>query len=238
MWLPGLIKIFRWRMKRLSRKGSDPDRQVKVAAAYVRIRPGDPQGWALWGAQLTRYGRYEEAENVLRRGLDRHPRSDPDIGWVLARALSNQSRFAEARQLLLEQAEIFPDNRLPFLGLAEVALRERRFEEAMSFAEKALERTSSIDLTGKYEAAVLLAPIPASRARAVSLLREVVGVAKGLPNESLPNLMLGELLELDGDPEASTYLERARATWNGPLDFEETLRGDRELFRNLDREDM
>lgn len=238
MWLPGLIKIFRWRIRRLWRKGSDPDRQVKVAAAYVRIRPGDPRGWALWGAELTRHGRYEEAENVLRRGLDRHPRSDPDIGWMLARALSNRTEFAEARELLVEQARIFPVNRLPWLGLAEVALRERRFDEAMSFAEEALERTSSIDTTGKYEAAMLLAPIPAARARAVSLLREVVEIVEGLPNESLPNLTLGELLELAGDEEAPKYIARAGAAWKAPFDFEETLRRDRELFGNLDREDM
>jgi tetratricopeptide (TPR) repeat protein len=238
MWLPGLIKVFRWRIARLRRQGSEPEKRIRVAAAYVRLRPSDPQGWALWGHLLNKYERYEEAEQVLRRGLAHHPRSNPDIGWVLARALSNRSKFAEARELLLEQAGIFPDNRLPWLGLAEVALRQRHWDEVIAFAENALARTSSINPTGKYEAAILLAPIPAARARAVALLREVVEAVESSPAESMPSLLLGQLLELDGNPEASIYLERARATSKSPVDFEETLRLDREMFRSLDREDM
>lgn len=234
MWLPGLHKLFESRIERLWRKGCDPNERVKVAAAYVRLRPGDPHGWALWGNVLNRVGRYEEAEQVLRRALSRHPRSDPDIGWVLARVLSEQGRHVEARRLLSEQAEIFPDSRLPPLGLAEVALRERRWNDAIAYAEESLARSSSIDAVAKYETALVLAPIRTARDRAVSLLRDVVEVA---PNEPLPNVTLGELLELDGDPDAPKYVDRARSTWKAPIDFDEFLRDTRESLRKSRQED-
>lgn len=140
----------------------------------------------------------------------------------------------EARRLLSEQAEIFPDSRLPPLGLAEVALRERRWNDAIAYAEESLARSSSIDAVAKYETALVLAPIRTARDRAVSLLRDVVEVA---PNEPLPNVTLGELLELDGDPDAPKYVDRARSTWKAPIDFDEFLRDTRESLRKSRQED-
>jgi Flp pilus assembly protein TadD len=109
-----------------------------VAANYVRLRPADPHGWIMWGNMLVRDGNYAEAERVLRQATTRHPRAEPVIGWLLARSLTNQDRLEEARELVTEQARVFPKSRLPVIGLAEVALRERRWDEANACIEHAL----------------------------------------------------------------------------------------------------
>lgn len=84
MWLPGLVKVAEWRMKRLRRRGVSRAGRAKVAAAYVRVRPDDPAGWGFWGNTLFLAGKYAEAEDVLRRGMELHPGINPDLGWVLA----------------------------------------------------------------------------------------------------------------------------------------------------------
>lgn len=160
MWLPGLYKVVQWRIERMRRKGATFERRVMVAANYVRLRPGDPHSWIIWGDMLIRHGNYAEAERVLRQAMTRHPEAEPAIGWLLARSLTNQDRLEEARQLVTEQARVFPKSRLPTIGLAEVAIRERRWDEAKARIEDALERTDPTDVAGTYQAARFLALIP------------------------------------------------------------------------------
>jgi uncharacterized protein HemY len=221
VWLPGLYKVVRWRIERLRRKGATFERRVMVAANYVRLRPADPHGWIMWGNMLVRHGNYAEAERVLRQATTRHPRAEPVIGWLLARSLTNQDRLEEARELVTEQARVFPKSRLPVIGLAEVALRERRWDEAKGCIEDALARTAPTDVGGTYEAARLLALIPGERARAIGLIREAM--EGGLPPNALPHLTLGILLEREGDSDAQKHLREAESLWDGPGDFAEAL---------------
>lgn len=123
---------------------------------------------------------------------------------------------------------------MPKLGLAEVALFERRWDEAMSLAREALKRTSPVDFAAKYETALILAPIPAARAKAVTLLKDAI---EGVPSDPMSHMLLGELLELAGDADSLMYLQRARELWQAPIDFDEALRRDRESLRNIDREE-
>lgn len=221
MWLPGLHKVVRWRIGRLRRRGASPEKRLGVAASYARLRRRDPNAWVLWGNMLIRHRRFAEAERALRQGLILHPTSDPDIGWLLARSLTNQSRFEEAREVLAEQVRVFPDSRLPWLGLAEVALRERRWDEGKGFIAESLARTSPTDVGGKYEAAILLSPIPGERARAIQLIEEAM--EGGLPDHAGSHLLLGALLELEEDEDARRHLDQAEALWDGPGDFLEDL---------------
>jgi tetratricopeptide (TPR) repeat protein len=228
LWLPELYKVVGWRIGRLQGKRATFERRVTVAAGYVRLRPGDPHGWIIWGNMLVRHGDYEEAERVLRRAMSRHARADAAIGWLLARSLTNQSKLGEARELLEEQAGVFPSSRLPLIGLAEVALRERRWDEAKMRIEDALQRTAPTDVGGTYEAARLLAPIPGERARAIRLIRDAI--EDGLPPNALPHLTLGVLLELEGDADAQEHLREAESLWDGPGDFAEELRRTRNVL--------
>lgn len=234
MWIPGLYKGVRWWIGHLRRRGAAPEKRVRIAARYARLRPRDPHAWILWGNILVRQAKYQEAERVLRQGLIIHPRSNPDIGWLLARSLTNQSRLREARELLEDQALLFPDSRLPWLGLAEVALREGRWRQAKAFIGDSLMRTPSFDVGGKYEAAGLLSAIPGERAHAIALIKEAM--EGGLPNHALPHLLLGALLELEGDADAGQqHLREAETLWDGADGFEDALRNAREILENPDK---
>jgi len=144
--------------------------------------------------------------------------------------MASQSRLREARELLAEQARVFPQSRLPVNGLAEVALRERRWDEAKMRIEDALQRTAPGDVGGTYEAARLLAPIPGERARAIRLIGDAI--EGGLPPHALPHLTLGVLLELEGDVNAQKHLREAECLWDGPGDFAEELRRTRNVLRD------
>jgi tetratricopeptide (TPR) repeat protein len=196
----------------------------------VRLRPRDPQGWIIWGNMLVRHGDYEEAERVLRQAMIRHPRADAATGWLLARSLTNRSRLREARELLEEQGRVFPGSRLPMIGLAEVALRQGRWDEAKVRIEDALRRTAPTDVGGKYEAARLLAPIPGERRRAIEFLKQAM--EDELPPHALPHLTLGVLLELEGDAEAQKHLQEAESLWEGPRDFAEEHRRTRDVLED------
>ncbi len=231
MRVPGLHKVVSWRLGQLRRRGASLERRIDVAERYARLQPRDPYAWAIWGNLLARNGRYEEAERVLRRGLELHPHAFPAIGWLLAKSLTNQSRFPEARAVLDEQVRAFPDLPLPRLGLAEIELVEHRWDIAKTLIDEALERTSSGDAVAWYEAARLLALVPGERTRAIGLIEDAMQA--GLPSWSDPHLVLGVLLELEGNQGADEHLEQAEALWEGPKDFAAALRNAREALGSI-----
>jgi hypothetical protein len=47
-----------------------------------------PRAWVIWGNVRFRRDDYAGVEEVLRRGLTLHPSADPDLGWLLARAVA------------------------------------------------------------------------------------------------------------------------------------------------------
>lgn len=228
MWLPGTSSLLRWRIRRLRRKGVTPERLVEAAATYVRFRARDPNGWIIWGNMLIHDGRLEDAERVLREGLNRHPRVDPLLGCLLARSLRMQSRLEEARAVLSEQVRDFPSSRLPRLEIAEVALVAKQWEDARARLNETLDRTPSTDARGMLEAARLLALIPQERGRAISILKESVGA---LPDDPVSQLELGAMLEVEGDEDARLHLQEAEARWEGPGSFSETLEHARRVLR-------
>jgi tetratricopeptide (TPR) repeat protein len=217
MWLPDLYKLIARRMNHYWRRG-ESERGERVAARYARWRPGDPHAWALCGNVLLQQRRYEKAERVLRRGLERHPIVDPDLGWLLSQALASQKKFTEARELLKRQSEIHPESRPPHLGLLEIAVRQERWDESRNLADEVLARTRSYDYGGRYELALRLMPVPGERKRAESLLEDAI---VGMPNFSLATATLGVLLEGSDDKRAGELIDRARKDWISPNAFED-----------------
>lgn len=218
-------KAVRRRLNRLWARGDD-EGQLPVASEYVRKEPGDVHGWALWGNTLFRLGRFSEAEAVLGEALELLRHADPDIGWLLAKALSHQGKTAEAKELLTEQKHISPSSRLPFLGLAEVALQEGENEQAKSLLREALDRTPDDDPGAFYETALILLAMPTGKEQAEGLLRKAVA---GMPNHSLSHLLLGALLEHENPPVADALIQKARRLWRAPTDFDVMLQHTREL---------
>jgi tetratricopeptide (TPR) repeat protein len=222
-WFSPSIESVKRRIRRAWISG-DTEGMERIAANYAHRRPDEPQAWFLWGNLLFKRGDFQAAEGVLREGIALHPSSDPDLGWLLARAVGGQNRADEAKEILEQQAKLFPNSRLPYLGLLEVAIEAADWAVATRLADETAARTRSGDNSGKYELAVQLLQMPGRRAEAISMLREVVEVAAE-PGPSL--LLLGAVLESDADPDAGRYLDRARKAWIVPGGFDSALESTR-----------
>jgi tetratricopeptide (TPR) repeat protein len=191
----------------------DTAAQERIAASYARKRPDEPRAWLIWGNVRFRRDDYAGAEEVLRRGLTLHPSADPDLGWLLARAVGAQERSVEAKEILEGQVTTFPVSRLPYLGLLELAVNSSEWGRANRLADETQARTSSGDFAGMYELAFELVKIPGRREQAISVFREVV---LGNPREPDPLLILGTVLEKAGEPEAGKFIDLARREWKAP----------------------
>jgi tetratricopeptide (TPR) repeat protein len=198
----------------------DTEAQERIAANFVRRRPDEPRAWAIWANVRLKARDYAGAEKVLRDGLRLHPSADSDLGWLLARVLAAQGREEEARQVLQEQRSLFPDSRLPFLGLLELAVERGDWDEAVRLADETVARTHEGDYAGKHELAYELIHIPTRREEGISLLRRI---APALRDPGPVLLMLGTVLEKAGDPEGAKFIARARRAWNAPVPFEDAL---------------
>jgi tetratricopeptide (TPR) repeat protein len=190
----------------------DTAAQERIAASYARKRPDEPRAWLIWGNVRFRRDDYPGAEEVLRRGLTLHPSADPDLGWLLARAVGAQGRSVEAKEILEAHVATFPGSRLPYLGLLELAVDSGDWDGANRLADETQARTSSDDFAGRYELAFELVKIPGRREQAISVLREVVEAS---PQQPDPQLILGTVLEKAGDPEAGKFIDLARRNWKG-----------------------
>ena len=220
-WLAPSTETVERRIRRAWRLG-DTDAQERIAASYARKRPDEPRAWVIWGNVRFRRDDYVGAEEVLKRGLDLHPSADPDLGWLLARTVLAQGRSVEAKEILDTQVTTFPDSRLPYLGLLELAVESGDWDEADRLAVEARTRTPPGDFVGKYELAFDLVRIPGRLEEAISDLREVVDA---IPRDPDPLLFLGTVLEKTGDPEAEKFIDLAQEMWKGPTPtpFDEVL---------------
>jgi hypothetical protein len=122
--------------------------------------------------------------------------------------------------VLQEQRSLFPDSRLPFLGLLELAVERGDWDEAVRLADETVARTHEGDYAGKHELAYELIHIPTRREEGISLLRRI---APALRDPGPVLLMLGTVLEKAGDPEGAKFIARARRAWNAPVPFEDAL---------------
>src|SRR6266508_6120888 len=110
-WFSPSVESVERRIASAWRRG-DTEAQDRIAANFARRRPDEPRAWAIWANARLKARDNAGAEAVLRDGLKLHPSADPDLGWLLAKALAGQGREDEARRILLEQTHRFPDSRL------------------------------------------------------------------------------------------------------------------------------
>lgn len=227
-WFSPSVESVKRRIASAWRRG-DTEAQERIAANFVRRRPDEPRAWAIWGNVRFKARDYAGAEAILRDGLRRHPSADPDLGWLLARVLAFQEREEEARRVLLEQGRLFPDSRLPYHGLSELAVERGDWDEAVRLADETAARTHEGDYAGKHELANLLISIPTRREEGITMLRQIAPALRD-PGPGL--LMLGTVLEKVGDPEGATFIGKARKAWNAPIPFEDALAETRAYVEN------
>jgi tetratricopeptide (TPR) repeat protein len=94
--------------------------------------------FAQLGEELRRAGGNEEAIEVCRTGLERHP-GYLSARVTLGRALIELSRLAEAHHELAIVVEAAPDNLAAIRGLAEIHQRQGEMREALAYYRRALE---------------------------------------------------------------------------------------------------
>lgn len=228
-WFSPSVESVERRIASAWRRG-DTEAQERIAANFARRRPDEPRAWAIWANARLKARDYVGAEAVLRDGLKLHPSADPDLGWLLAKALAGEGREEEARRVLEEQTRLFPDSRLPYLGLLDLAVDRGDWDEAVRLADETAARTDDGDYAGKHELAYQLIHIPPRREEGVSLLRQVAPALRD-PGPAL--LMLGTVLQKAGDPEGARFIAQARKAWNAPVPFEDALAERRAYVESL-----
>jgi tetratricopeptide (TPR) repeat protein len=222
-WFSPSVEMVERRILSAWRRG-DAEGQERIAANYARRRPDEPRAWVLWGNVRVKTGNFSGAETALREGLRLHPSADPDLGWLLARALTAQDREQEGTSVLEEQMRVFPWSRLPYLGLLTLAVRRRDWDEAVRLADETAARTPDDDYAGKHELAYELLHIPSRWQDGLSLLRPIAADFQE-PGPTL--LLVGTVLERIGDPEATRFIDQARKAWDAPIPFETALAEER-----------
>jgi uncharacterized protein HemY len=232
MWFPGLDDYIARQITRAWRHRGERAAE-RIARRYARLRPKHPGAQALLGNLLVRTDRHQEADALLTRFREAHRPTDPEVGWVLAQALIGQRKLDVARQMLEEERKTFPNSRLPYLALAEIAARDNGMEEALRLAAEAEARTEPTDYGGQWELAVLLSAFPQTLSNAEILARRA---ADRLPHDGVVQLHMAELLELRGDPESEVYIERARRSWNGREPLESVHDKEMKLLRRLHKQ--
>lgn len=116
---------------------------LRRAQFLRRLWPGSAAFLFIEGTVLLFAGRHEEAEQRLRESLAREQRLAGLKQSVclgnLAEALMGQGRYREALQAYEGAQQIRPDRGSPYIGLAEVYLRQGiEPERALALAEQAL----------------------------------------------------------------------------------------------------
>jgi tetratricopeptide (TPR) repeat protein len=82
--------------------------------------------------------KYDLALPMLKKLAAENP-SIPFLHYAYGTGLSSLSQFADARRELLDETKISPKSELPYLSLAGIELKLKRAEEALGYAQKALQ---------------------------------------------------------------------------------------------------
>jgi Flp pilus assembly protein TadD len=147
MWFPGFHRVIAWRVERLNRKG-DLGGAQRTAERYARWRPRDPHAWLMWAWTIGKGGEHEEAERLLRVGLDHCP-SAPELMALLAHYLGTQGKYEECDAILHELQWQHPDSplayeRLTYLNVVRPTMQRQRPSLKKRSGETPIRRHSSI----------------------------------------------------------------------------------------------
>lgn len=99
--------------------------RIEELKRRIRLDPASI-AFAALAEEYRRTGRYEEAIEICRRGLQRHA-SYISAHVTLGRALIETGRCDEARQELQYVLSVAPENLAAIRGLAEIHHRQRQF---------------------------------------------------------------------------------------------------------------
>ncbi len=106
---------------------------------YQKILAMDPNSkvFAVLGEAYRELGIIEQAENILRRGISKHPKYAAGY-LVLAKIFVQKKQFEDAIKLLTRAVELSPDNLLGYQLLGETHLQMKNPKEALKAYKMAL----------------------------------------------------------------------------------------------------
>ena len=116
------------------------DEAAKKVNEILTQQPKDPDMLTLRGAFLLRSGRPEDTDGAIAvyRALVNQQPEDPDMRFNLGKALQVKKDYESARTQFQEAVGRRQDFVAPRLGLAEIAVQQRKPAEALRYAEAAL----------------------------------------------------------------------------------------------------
>ena len=120
-----------------------PEEARNLANQYLDGHPDDINAWDCAAIIADISGEHSDAEAVLRDGLA----ANPNHPWLRSRLgyyIELQGRLKEAQAIYKDLLVTNPDAPHGYAGLATIALRKNRPDEAREFAESASERLHPI----------------------------------------------------------------------------------------------
>lgn len=118
-----------------SKDGSEE--ALAAARIAVKKRPLYYNSHNVLGLALSKLGRYDEAEEPLRRAIELNSRYAPAF-LNLGESFRRRGRYKEALEAYLSALRIDPDYPLSYVGMGYVLFGLKRYEEAVSSMKRAL----------------------------------------------------------------------------------------------------
>ena len=167
---------------------TDIEARVVAAAARLRERPDDVEGWQVLGRSQAALGRYREAAEALARAAELAPR-DPQILADYADALAmtaGRDLSGRPSALVAQALAIDPAHPKALSLAATAAFRERRYADAASYWERALAGVppgseAAASLVRNLAEAKSLAGAPAVASAPAAVSASVAGVVSLAP---------------------------------------------------------
>ncbi|MGH2747843.1 MAG: tetratricopeptide repeat protein [Actinomycetota bacterium] len=188
-----------------------------IAGLYTRLNPRDHNAWVLLARCYGAFGDFTGEEVVLRRGLERIHDSDYLWGRLTA-SLIAQDRLEEGQEIIEDMKLLFSDSPYTWTWSSVLAARRDDLVETQAHLRAAIEclewdgpsLPATADCCGVLAEVLIFKLREAEKAK--SLLARVFDTRI---RDARVALTLCVLKEIQGEPDAATVLEVARATWRG-----------------------
>lgn len=179
----------------------------RIAATYVRLRPGDPGGWQTLVRVHSGIGQLQDAEAFARTALDRHP-SSVELGCELARILVYQGELEAGLSMASTLAHDNPQHVEPLITLAAISQAKGDWTAVRNSALEA-ERKLHLeeDTMPLVELALAVLGVPGERDWAIRMLERAARNSRNY----VAHILLHEL----GAPNSEEHLKKAKKYWLG-----------------------
>jgi tetratricopeptide (TPR) repeat protein len=194
---------------------------LRLARWYVSHRPRDPYGWLTLEWIVRDLQGYEAAESVVCDALRYCPDS-PELNYRLAKVLDSRGDFDEERRVSEALKDSHPQLPLAYLGLARLAQRAYRFDEARMYAKQAFQRISPPETPELLmDLFTVVLGIPGEE----DFMEEVFDLAlRHNPKDPVTNVLAALSLQGIDDEQALAHMATARRYFHHPgMTFEEMV---------------